>query len=673
MYESHFGFTGSPFSLNPDPHFFFGSKGHSNALSYLKFGVYQSEGFVVVTGEIGAGKTTLVGTLLSEVDRERIVPAQIVSTQLEAGDLLRSVALAFGIAPKTLSKAELIATIEAYLTLLVTEDKRALLIVDEAQNLNREAVEELRMLSNFQLGNQALLQSFLVGQPELRQLLTSKPMEQFRQRVIASCHLGPMDRAETKGYIEHRLKQVGWHDTPHIDEAAFDGIHRWTAGIPRRVNLMCNRLLLQAYLSTQSRIDAAAVDVVGQEIRVETGESPPLQALDAAADTLAEHEAATIPAMPAQPAPVAPAPARPATPRVIAPPRPPGPIVCVAGSAVDDIKMAVLLRALKQRGRVPSALRVRIGDPARYAQNDGFCEQLGVAGAVVPLHASETSAAGLMAEVLKQFATIVDEHRPSLVIVAGAGDSALACALAGRKKRCRIVHVDAGWRGDASHGDALNSLLIDRIAELYYPADTPAWLNLVREGVAEANVLHAGSLLADATHAAASHAMSAQAVLQNVTEPWARLEEPGKAYGLALLDDAILHGDRDAVAGVLSRLHEAVHDMPLVWPMSRLVEERLQVLGLSDQAAHERLSIIDPVAYVEGVSLMRDAAFVVSDSRDVQLQSAVLGVRCLLLDPARHTVTTHAAEPAADGARPGDAAKRIAEHLGGWLAAAAAH
>src|SRR6185369_16419682 len=142
MYESHFGLTLPPFSLNPDPSFFFGSRTHNNALSYLKFGVYQAEGFVVV---IGAGKTMLVRTLLAELDPKRIVAAQIVSTQLEAGDLLRSVALAFGVAIKGLSKAELIATIEAFLTHLVIEQRRALLVVDEAQNLDRGAVEELRM------------------------------------------------------------------------------------------------------------------------------------------------------------------------------------------------------------------------------------------------------------------------------------------------------------------------------------------------------------------------------------------------------------------------------------------------------------------------------------------------------------------------------------------------
>jgi general secretion pathway protein A len=272
MYESHFGFSGSPFQLNPDPAFYFESRGHSNALAYLKFGAHQGEGFIVVTGEIGAGKTTLVRTLLEGLDPEQVVAAQVVSTQLESGELLQAILMAFGIASSSNSKAHLIGSLEAFLTSLAAKGRRALLIIDEAQNLKHEAVEELRMLSNFQLGKYGLLQSFLVGQPELRQLLQSKSMEQLRQRVIASCHLGPLAPAETRAYIEHRLRVVGWSGRPQFEPDAFERIHHWTGGVPRKTNRLCNRLLLGAFLSNDETITALMVDRTAGELRSEIGE-----------------------------------------------------------------------------------------------------------------------------------------------------------------------------------------------------------------------------------------------------------------------------------------------------------------------------------------------------------------------------------------------------------------
>ena len=150
---------------------------------------------------------------------------------------------------KSVDKAILLASLEAFLCQLALDKKRALLVVDEAQNLTPRAIEELRMLSNFQLGDQALLQSFLVGQPELRVMMQSPQMQQLRQRVIASYHLGPLDRAETQAYIEHRLHHVGWKDDPHFEPACFELIHALTGGIPRRINTLCNRLMLAGFLA----------------------------------------------------------------------------------------------------------------------------------------------------------------------------------------------------------------------------------------------------------------------------------------------------------------------------------------------------------------------------------------------------------------------------------------
>jgi len=271
MYESFFGLTGKPFQLNPDPSFFYGSRGHKRAFAYLEYGLYQSEGFIVITGEIGAGKTTIVRSLLEQLDSSKVVAVQLVSTQLEADDMLRSVGAAFGLPVRSVDKAVLLASLEAFLCQLAVDKKRALLVVDEAQNLAPGAVEELRMLSNFQLGDQALLQSFLVGQPELRGMMQSAQMQQLRQRVIASYHLGPLDKSETQSYIEHRLKHVDWNDDPRFEPTCFDLIYALTGGIPRRINTLCNRLLLAAFLAERHVIDTNDVETIAREIGEEMG------------------------------------------------------------------------------------------------------------------------------------------------------------------------------------------------------------------------------------------------------------------------------------------------------------------------------------------------------------------------------------------------------------------
>jgi general secretion pathway protein A len=271
MYETFFGLTGKPFQLNPDPSFYFGSRGHKRAFAYLEYGLYQSEGFIVITGEIGAGKTTIVRSLLEQLDPAKVVAVQLVSTQLDADDMLRSIGASFGLPVKGVDKAMLLASLEAFLCQLAVENRRGLLVVDEAQNLTARAVEELRMLSNFQLGDRALLQSFLVGQPELRQTMQRPEMQQLRQRVIASYHLGPLDQAETKAYIEHRLHHVGWKDDPRFEPACFDLIHALTGGIPRRINTLCNRLLLAAFLAERHVLTGADVKAIAVEIREELG------------------------------------------------------------------------------------------------------------------------------------------------------------------------------------------------------------------------------------------------------------------------------------------------------------------------------------------------------------------------------------------------------------------
>ena len=270
MYESFYGLTSKPFQLNPDPSFYFASKQHRRAMAYLEYGLNQNEGFIVVTGEVGAGKTTIVRGLLNELDADKVVAAQLVTTQLDAEDIVRMVAAAFGVGIRNVSKSELLLALEAFLVDVTRQGKRCLLIVDEAQNLTPRAVEELRMLSNFQFGTQALLQSFLIGQPEFRKIMQSPQMQQLRQRVIAACHIGPMDQEETQAYIEHRLKCAGSKGSPCFAAGAFEAIFEASGGVPRRINAHCDRLLLSGFLSNRSEFTRADVEEVAREIRAET-------------------------------------------------------------------------------------------------------------------------------------------------------------------------------------------------------------------------------------------------------------------------------------------------------------------------------------------------------------------------------------------------------------------
>ena len=269
MYESFYGLSNKPFQLNPDPNFYFGSKQHRRAKAYLDYGVSRNEGFIVITGEIGAGKTTLLRALIEGLHGSNVVVGHLVTTQLGAEDTLRMVGASFGFKVKDVPKSELLITLEAFLISQTSKGKRCLLIVDEAQNLSAKAVEELRMLSNFQFGNQALMQSFLVGQPEFREILQRPEMEQFRQRVAATCHIGPMDLDETQHYIEHRLKCAGSTGKPSFDAAAFEAIFKASGGIPRRINSLCDRVLLAGFLAGKSHLELPDVDEVVREFAQE--------------------------------------------------------------------------------------------------------------------------------------------------------------------------------------------------------------------------------------------------------------------------------------------------------------------------------------------------------------------------------------------------------------------
>lgn len=244
MYDDHYGLSGRPFQLTPDPRFWFDTATHRKAMAYLGYGLSQGEGFVVITGDPGVGKTTLMGHLLGEIDEQRLNVIKIVSTQLRPEDLLQTVCAGLEIDATGASKAAMLASIEHGLHEVARTGRRTLLIIDEAQALPAESLEELRMLSNFQAGGYPLLQIFLLGQPEFRLTLQDGKLEQLRQRVIAMHHLAPMDANEVEPYLLHRLSCVGWRGRPRFTNDALAAIHRWSCGIPRRVNQLVGRVLL---------------------------------------------------------------------------------------------------------------------------------------------------------------------------------------------------------------------------------------------------------------------------------------------------------------------------------------------------------------------------------------------------------------------------------------------
>lgn len=266
-----YGFHEPPFRMTPDVRLFFPSTAHSRAYAHLLYGLSQREGFVVVTGEVGAGKTTLIERLCAEFSTENHVMARVMTTQVEPAELLRLVAIAFG-APAEGGKAQLLQGIIAVLRRGVAErGRRHILIVDEAQALPVASLEELRMLSNVTEGSHALLQVLLLGQPQLRHTLARPDLDQLRQRVLAAYHLAALTREETHLYVRHRMTSAGWTGYPAWQETALDLVHEHSDGIPRRINRLCARVLLAGALEHAAVLTAELVGITAEELTQDLG------------------------------------------------------------------------------------------------------------------------------------------------------------------------------------------------------------------------------------------------------------------------------------------------------------------------------------------------------------------------------------------------------------------
>lgn len=276
MYESFYNLSESPFRLTPDPRFYFSSSTHKRALTHLRFGFHQREGFVVITGKPGTGKTELMLHLLEGLPKERITYGKIVTSNLDANQTLQQVAAAYQIPAEGIKKGILLKKLEDFFLQQIRENKRLVLIVDEAHKLSINSLNELQMLTNFQLSGKAALQCFLSGHDTLKLKLHDPELLHLKQRVITSTFLSPLEKQETRFYIEHRLRCVGWLDDPKFNPTAYSLIHDVTEGIPRQINALCNRILLRAYAEQKHYIDEGMVSRAIDDVQSEPLATNPL-------------------------------------------------------------------------------------------------------------------------------------------------------------------------------------------------------------------------------------------------------------------------------------------------------------------------------------------------------------------------------------------------------------
>lgn len=267
MYCEHFGLRLAPFSIAPDPRFLYMSPRHREALVHLRYGLQAGGGFVLLTGDIGCGKTTLCRSLLQQT-LPRVKLAYVLNPRLDTLELLQTVCEEFHLPLPTnpCSLKGLVSTLNTFLLQAHADDQRCVLIIDEAQNLSADVLEQLRLLTNLETSEHKLLQIILIGQPELRDLLDQPALEQLAQRVIARYHLQALDRDDTRRYIQHRLNVAGHQGPLPFSESAVNRIHRLTQGVPRRINQLCDRALLGAFGRRQQQVDAALVDLAATEI-----------------------------------------------------------------------------------------------------------------------------------------------------------------------------------------------------------------------------------------------------------------------------------------------------------------------------------------------------------------------------------------------------------------------
>ena len=514
------------------------------------------------------------------------------------------------------------------------QGKRALLIVDEAQNLGRESIEELRMLSNFQIGTHSLLQSFLVGQPELRNLLKSKAMEQLRQRVTASCHLTPLDCEDTRKYIEHRLHRVGWAGNPEFSIAAYAKIHAWTAGVPRRINRLCNRLMLAAYLQERTGITEQMVVDTAAQLRSEIGGLSDFAPVSAGAtdeavggdlDLDLEIDHAGTPAGPAGATPEAQeAAAMPLRqpPQALAPLVPSAStLLCVCDSAAGFWKLAALAQSLAQSSTVPAPTIVHTGSERAVGQ--GVDPELMAAFTAIHLALDVGDYGRVVAAATARFDAVLEQHPPAALLVAGTQNATLACALLARKRGIPVMRLDAGRVHGPDTDATLNGALLDRLAAECLTQNIADSNRLIREGKPAGNVHFMGSLAAKFIGIAFAHLRSADRILSDFDLP----DSLRGRYGVLAWRFPTMSDPQHVVAQVAAVLRHIAQDIPLVWPLRPAERRAVIVSGCDHLLEQAGVIIVRDRGYIDLLALLRHARCLASGAEGQLLEEAgALGI-----------------------------------------------
>ena len=264
MYENFYGLNEKPFNILPDPDYLFMSQGHENAYTHLEYAIMENKGFVVVTGEIGSGKTTLINYLISKI-QQSVQIGLVNQTYATPAQFIKMVCQDFELDVAGKDKAEMVDHFHEFLLRQFSIKERVILIIDEAQNLSPKTMEEIRMLSNLEAEKHHLIQMILVGQPELKYKIQRPDLIQFAQRITVNCHLNGLNRDEVSEYIDYRMKVAGATETDIFTEEAVKSIYQFTRGVPRLINVMCDAALVYGFADELKTIDERTIDVVAKE------------------------------------------------------------------------------------------------------------------------------------------------------------------------------------------------------------------------------------------------------------------------------------------------------------------------------------------------------------------------------------------------------------------------